>query len=246
MILLGMSGCDKAWGGDDAQFVAVPDDGSYSPLHRVSALVAEIAQERVGPALALFQGGLWVALGDFDAASVPLEHGARGGDGQPIVDEGFCGLSPPGLVSGIVESGRKIRLGGDDDVDTFAERVSICALFVDGWGDEGGICFRVSFGYWVKVVVAPGFFGIVVAFGFVSGLVVVRDGVECIPGADAGRWLVVGIYISPERTHGRGGISGASPSEYEGGTAARSAGCPAVDDGVLLDGGGSGAVLVLL
>jgi len=66
---------------EGVQLVTVPDNGSYSPLHRVSALVAQITKQHVRSPLSLLQRNLWVTLGDSDVASVPLEHGSRGGNG---------------------------------------------------------------------------------------------------------------------------------------------------------------------
>jgi len=156
------------------------------------------------------------------------------------VDLGFSRLSPFGLVGRIVESGGKIGLGRDDDVDALAKRVCIGALLVDRGGDEGGVCFRVSFGYWIKLPVAPRFIGIVVALCFISRGVIVRGSAECVPGTDPGRWLVVGISVCSEGSYGGRRIPGTGPSEYEGGAAARSAGWPAIGDGVV-PGGGSPA-----
>lgn len=59
----------------DSQFVPVPDNSSYPPLHRVSALVAHVAQQHVRPLLAFLQRHIGIALGQLDAASIPLEHG---------------------------------------------------------------------------------------------------------------------------------------------------------------------------
>ena len=42
-------------GDDDVQLVPVPDNGSYSPLHRIAALVTEITEEHVRPPLSLLQ-----------------------------------------------------------------------------------------------------------------------------------------------------------------------------------------------
>lgn len=155
------------------------------------------------------------------------------------MDVSFGRLSPLGLVGGIVESGGKIGLGGDDDVDAFAKRVCVSAFLVDGGGDEGGVCFRVSFGYWIELAVAPRFFGIVVTLCFVARGFVVGGSAECVPGTDPGRWLVVGISVGSEGSHGGRRVPGARPSEDEGGAAARSAGWPAIGDGVVAGGGSS-------
>ena len=56
-----------------SQFIPVPDDGSYSPFGRISAFVAQIAQNHISPPPPFLERNLWVALGEFDAASVPLE-----------------------------------------------------------------------------------------------------------------------------------------------------------------------------
>ena len=175
----------------DVQFVSVPDDGSYSPLERVPALLAQIAQQHVCSPPSLIQRGLRVALGDFDAAPVPLEHGPRSSDREPVVEMGFRGLSSAGLMGGIVESGREIRLLRDDYVDAFAKWVGVRALLVDRRGDQGGVGFGVSFGYWVELTVAPRFFGIVVAFGLIPRRFIVQLGAKCAPGTDPGGWFVV-------------------------------------------------------
>ena len=66
---------------NDVQFIAVPDDGSYSPLERVSALITEITQEHIRSPLSFLQRCLWVTLLKLDAATVPLEHGPGSDDG---------------------------------------------------------------------------------------------------------------------------------------------------------------------
>ena len=176
---------------DDVQFVAVPEDGAYSPLERVSALLAQIAQQRVRSSPSFLQCRLRVALDDLDAAPVSLEHGSRSGNREPVVEMGFGRLSPAGLAVGVIESGRKIRLLRDNYVDAFAKGVGVRALLVDRRGDQGGIGFSVAFGYWVKLTIAPRLFGIVVAFCFISRRFVVYRSAECAPGTDPGRWLVV-------------------------------------------------------
>ena len=146
----------------------------------------------------------------------------------------------------VVEGGGEIGFGRDDDVDAFAKRVGERALFVDGRGDERGVGFSVSLGHWIEMVVTPGFVRIVVALGFISRRLVVLLGAERVPGTDPGGWLVVGIDIRPESTHGRGRVPGAGPSEHERGAAARSTGCPAVCGRVLLHGRGPSGELIFL
>jgi len=107
----------------DVQLVAVPNDGAYSPLGRVSAFVAEIAQDHISPRPPSLQRGVWVALSELDAASIPLEYGTRSDDGQSIVGMHFRRLSSSGLTRGLVESGGEIRFERDDDVDALTEGV---------------------------------------------------------------------------------------------------------------------------
>ena len=159
------------------------------------------------------------------------------------MDVGFGGLSPPGLMGGIVEGRRKIWFLRNDYVDAFAKRIRICPFLVDGRGDERGVCFRVSLGHWIKLTVAPRFIGIVVAFRFISRSFIVHLSTERAPGTDPGRWLEVGIDIRPESFYGGGGISGARPPEHERGAAAGSTGCSAIGNRVVLYGRGSTGVL---
>jgi hypothetical protein len=167
-------------------------------------------------------------LCEFDAASVPLEYGARKGELETIVNVGFRRLSSSWMTSRIIESRWEVWFGRDDDVDTFSERVRKCAFFLNGGGDESGIGFGVSFGYRIKMVVTPRIFRIVVTFGFIAGRLVLDLRAERVPGTDPSGWFTIGIYIRLESSHGRGGIPGASPSKNERRSAARCAGCPAV------------------
>ena len=78
------------------------------------------------------------------------------------MDVWFQRLFPPGLAGRAVESRWEIRLRWDHDIDAFAKRVCKRAFFVDCWIDEGGVGFRVSFSYWVKVIIAPRIIRVVV------------------------------------------------------------------------------------
>lgn len=214
----------------DAQFVPVPDDGPDSPFGRISAFVAQIAQDHISSSLPFLQRSLWIALGEFDAASVPLKERPRSDDRESFVDVGFGRLPSSWMTSRVVESRGEIGFQGDDDVDAFSKRVRKRGFLLNGGRDESGVGFSISFGYRIKVIVTQGVFRVVVAFCFVPRQLVVQ---------------LSAVDIRLESTHGGRRFPGAGPSKYERGVAARSAGCPAVRGHILLDGRGPAGVFSL-